>query len=101
MAYKIDSVLIYLEKNQQDQKEENDQQYMPGNLNISELTRKQSMPNFLKNKHFLPPDMQTYMCISGGKKCLFFGKFCMLCFLVNSILRLAILPYYRQNGNYF
>ena len=22
--------------------------------------------NFLKNQHFLPPDMQTYVCVSGG-----------------------------------
>ena len=24
--------------------------------------------NFPKNKHFLPPDTQTYRCVSGGKK---------------------------------
>ena len=29
--------------------------------------------NFPKNKHFLPPDTHTYMCVSGCKKCLFFG----------------------------
>ena len=25
--------------------------------------KKQSMPNFLKNKHFLPPDTHTYVCV--------------------------------------
>ena len=32
------------------------------------VTRKQSTPNFPENKHFLPPDTQTYVCVSGGKK---------------------------------
>ena len=26
------------------------------------VTRKQSMPNFPKNEHFLPPDMHTHVC---------------------------------------
>ena len=40
-------------------------------------------PNFLKNEHFfLPPDTNTYVCVSRGKKCLFFRKFGGLCFLV-------------------
>ena len=26
-----------------------------------------------KNEYFLPPDMHTYVCASGGKKCSFFG----------------------------
>ena len=30
--------------------------------------------NFPKKLHFLPPDTQTYVCVSGGKKCYFFGK---------------------------
>ena len=30
---------------------------------------------FSEKLHFLPPDMHMYMCVSGGKKCLFFGKF--------------------------
>ena len=32
---------------------------------------------FSEKKHFLAPDThdtQTYMCVSGGKKCYFFGK---------------------------
>ena len=35
-------------------------------------------------------------CVSGGKKCLFFGNFGMLCFLETPVLRLALLPYYRR-----
>ena len=53
----------------------------------TEVTRKQSTPNFRKNEHFLP---------QGGKKCSFFGKFGVVCFLVTSILRFALLPYYRR-----
>ena len=60
------------------------------------VSRKQSTPNFPKNKHFLPPDTHTYVCISRGKKCLFFGKFDMLCFLETPLLRIALLLYYRR-----
>ena len=52
--------------------------------------------NFRKNKHFLPPDTHTYVCVSGGKKCLFFGNFGVLCFLETPVLRFALLPYYRR-----
>ena len=37
--------------------------------------------------------MTTYVYVSGGKKCAFSGKFGVLCFLVTSVLRFAILPY--------
>ena len=37
-----------------------------------------------------------YVCVSGCKKCSFFGKFGMLCFLETPILRLALLPYYPR-----
>ena len=37
------------------------------------------------------------VCASGGKKCLFFGKFGVLCFLGKTVLRFVILPYYRWN----
>ena len=33
------------------------------------VSRKQSKPNFPKNKHFSPPD--THMYVSGSKKCSF------------------------------
>ena len=53
--------------------------------------------NFSKNKHFLPhflsTDTHTYMCVSEGKKCSFFGKFGVLCFLETLGLRFALLPY--------
>ena len=55
------------------------------------ITRKQSTPNFLKNKHFLPLDTHTH-AYQGDKKCSFFGKFGVLCFLVTSIDPFALLP---------
>ena len=36
-----------------------------------------------------------HMCVSGGKKCSFFGKCDELCFLETPALRLAHLPYYQ------
>ena len=62
----------------------------------TDVSRKQSKPKFPKNKHFLPPDTHTYVCVSGGKKCLFFGNFGVLCFLETPVLRFALLPYSRQ-----
>ena len=62
----------------------------------SSVSRKQRKPHFPKNEHFLPPDTHTYMCVSRGKKCSFFGKFGMLCFLETPILKFALLPYYRR-----
>ena len=47
----------------------------------------ESKPNFLKNEHFLAPDTHTYVCALGSKKCSFFGKLGLLCFLVTSVLR--------------
>ena len=38
----------------------------------------------------------TRTCVSRGKKCLLFGKFDVLSFLATSVLRFAILPFYRQ-----
>ena len=57
---------------------------------------KQSPSNFPKNEHFLQPDTRTYVRVSGSKKCLFFGKFGVLCFPETPVLRFAILPYYRR-----
>ena len=62
---------------------------------ISKVTRIQSTPNFPKSKRFLPPDKHTY--VSVGKKCSLFGKFGVLCILVTSVLRFALLSYYRRN----
>ena len=41
-------------------------------------------------------DMSSYVCVSGGKKCFFFGKFAVLCFLETTVLRLALFSYYRR-----
>ena len=38
----------------------------------------------------------TNVCVSGDKKCSFFGKFDVPCFFVTPLLRFALLPYYRQ-----
>ena len=62
------------------------------------VSKKQRTPSFPKNKQFLPHDAHTYVCVSGGKKCLFFGKFGVLCFLETSVLRFAHLPYNRRLG---
>ena len=43
--------------------------------------------------YFLPG---LYVCVSGGKKCLFFGNFSVLCFLETSVLRFTLLPYYQR-----
>ena len=40
----------------------------------------------------------THVCVLGGKKCSFFGKFPVLCFLVTPVLRFVLLTYFRQNG---
>ena len=58
---------------------------------------KQSTPKFPKNKYFLPPDTHMYVCVSGGKNCLLFGNFGVLCFLETPVLRFALLPFYRRS----
>ena len=51
---------------------------------------------FRKSENFLPFDTHRNVCISGGKKCLFFGKLGVLCFLKTLVLRFALSPYYRR-----
>ena len=41
-------------------------------------------------------DTHTYVYVSGGKKCSFFGEFGVLCFLETPVLGFAFLPYYRR-----
>ena len=67
-------------------------------ISSSVIRRKGKSQNgcFPKNKHFLPPDRHTYGCVSGGKKCSFFGKFGALCFLETPVLRFALLLHYRR-----
>ena len=55
------------------------------------FARKQGTPNFSKNYIC----MYMYMCLSGDKKCSFFRK-CSVPFLVTTVLRFVLLPYYRQ-----
>ena len=59
----------------------------------TEVTRKQSTPNFPKNKHFLHPDTHMYVRVRNFR---FFAKFGMFWFLVNSISRFAFLSYYPR-----
>ena len=37
----------------------------------------------------------NYVCLSGGKKCSFLGKFDVFCFLETPVLRFTLVPYYR------
>ena len=60
-------------------------------FNLHSQLKQISAPNFPKEKHFLPLDTYTYMCVLGGKKCLFSGKFRFLCFLVTT--RFEIHPF--------
>ena len=60
------------------------------------VSRKQSTSNFPKKEHFLPPDTYTYVFLSEDKKCSFFGKFDVLCFLETPVLRFTHLPYYQR-----
>ena len=62
----------------------------------SQIFRKTNISYPLIRKHFLPPDTHTYVCVLGGKKCSFFGKFSVLCFLETPVLRLARSPYYQR-----
>ena len=54
--------------------------------------KKQSMPNFPKSEHFLPPDTHK-ICVSEGKKRSFSGKFGVFCFFETPVLRFALLHY--------
>ena len=42
-----------------------------------------------------------YVCVSKGKKYLFFGKVGVLSFLETPVLRFALLPYFRRNKSKF
>ena len=75
--------------------------------NLSVIRQKGESQNgcFKKKKHvkfsekqtFLTP-WYTHVCVLGGKKCSFFGKFDVLCFLETPVSRFALLPYYRWIG---
>ena len=65
-------------------------------ISKTEGTIKQSMPNFPRNKHFLPSDTHTYVSESGDTKCLFIRKFDALYFIVTSVLTFVLLPCYHE-----
>ena len=62
--------------------------------------KKTKHAKFSESEHFSPPDMLTYVRVSGGMKCSFLGKFGVLCFLETPVLRFALLPYYRRSVIY-
>ena len=56
--------------------------------------KKAKYAKFSEKRTFLTPDMHTDVCVSGDKKCSFFGKLGVLSFLETLVLRFALLPYY-------
>ena len=50
---------------------------------------------FQKMNISYPPDTHTYVYVSGGMKCSFWGKYGVLCFLLTTVLRLALLSFYQ------
>ena len=53
--------------------------------------KKTKHAKFSEKREFL-----TCVCVLGGKKCSFFGKFGVLCFLETFVLRFALFPHYRR-----
>ena len=51
---------------------------------------------FVKSNRFDNVCSKIHVCVSGGKKCLCFGNFGVLCFLETPVLRFALLSYYRR-----
>ena len=47
------------------------------------------------------PLIRTRTYVSGSKKCSFFGKFGVLCFLKTPVLRLPLLPYHRRKKHLY
>ena len=75
---------------------------------LSKKTRTFCTPWYVHGSSSIPPEnirkpevFRGYrsgtVYTSGCKKCSFFGKFGVLCFLETRVLRFALLPYYRQN----
>ena len=53
--------------------------------------KKTKHAKFSENEHY-----HMYVCVSGGKKCSFFGELSVVCLLITFVLRFASLPYYRR-----
>ena len=59
--------------------------------------KKTKYAKFPEKRPFHTPLIRTRSCeYQGGKKCSFFGKSDVLCFLVTPVLRFTLLPYYRR-----
>ena len=76
------------------------QKSLVGNKVIGRISNRVSLENRAcqssrKTNISYPLYTHTHVCESGGKKCLFFGKLGVLCFLETPVLRFARLPYYR------
>ena len=58
---------------------------------------------FFEKPTFLPPDTHTYVCVSGRKKCYFFGKFCARTkwMIPNNLKYDADLEYIQITNSYF
>ena len=72
---------------------------------LKRVLLKNKARQILRKTYFWPPAMHMHVCVSGGKKCWFFRKFGMLCFLLTPVLRFALLPYYKRGemlrGSFF
>ena len=60
------------------------------------MLQKNKACQILRKKNVPHPYIRIFLTVSGGEKCLFFGKFVVFCFLVTAVLRFAILFYYRR-----
>ena len=64
-----------------------------GRISKNERFKKKNHAKFSVKRTFLIP---WYAHVSGSKKCSFYGKFGVLCFLETPVFRFAFLPYYRR-----
>ena len=50
----------------------------------------------MRTRPYAYQEVRKDVCVSGGKKYSFFGKFDVLCFLLTPVLRFFFLSYYRR-----
>ena len=67
-------------------------------MNLKTGVSRESSPHFPNTN--ISYHLHTYVCVSGGKKCSFFGNFGVLCFLETPVLRFALLPYYQRHHSH-
>ena len=75
--------------------------FFVGNMAKGRISKRRSQEykvrQFFRKANVFYPLIRTRTCAyQGVKKRSFFGKFSVLCILVTSILRFALLPYYRH-----